>query len=332
MKSEVVVSIVVAIYKSEKFLVKLLDSIQNQTYKNIEVILVDDGSPDNSGEICDDYEKKDKRFHVIHQHNSGTCAARNVGIDKATGEFLLIVDGDDWLEIDYVEYLLKLALSTDSDMAMSDKLFTTLDRKQTVDDCTEVWSNEKASIAIIYPTMLIGPWNKLYKMEMINRNHLRFSVPWSGEGLYFACMAAQYSNQVCVGHRKVYNYRLNNMNSGLTNYNLQIATNALDNIKHIRNVSVIRTEKMMNAIDWHIWKNHYFVMYLIVATHSKNKEKHLYNECKHYIRKNLIKVLLKSDIPCKEKIKMIISCIIPKIYAEIQLNRKRKRLKNDRME
>lgn len=102
------VSIIVPVYKSEKYLHKLVDSVLNQTYKNIELILVDDESPDDSGRICDDYARMDKRVTVIHKKNGGCCDARNKGLEVATGEYLMLADGDDWLESDCVEYLVGL--------------------------------------------------------------------------------------------------------------------------------------------------------------------------------------------------------------------------------
>ena len=251
---QIKVSLVVAIYNSEKFLDKLVQSIINQTHKNLEIILVDDGSPDDSGKICDDYAKQDHRIIVVHKKNGGTCEARNTGIEIATGQYLMIIDGDDWLETDYVQYLLTLAVLTNSDMALSDQLFTTRDRVQIKHDSTEIWSSEQAAANIIYPHMPIGPWNKIYKTSMIKNNNISFSVPWSGEGLYFAVMAAQYSNQVAVGHKKVYNYRLNNSGSGLTKYNVTMGLNALYNIKNIGQNLVIKTPRLINAVNWHIWK------------------------------------------------------------------------------
>ena len=89
------VTIIVAIYKSEKFLDKMIKSIIAQTYTNLEIILIDDGSPDNSGKICDMYAKTDDRIIVIHKENGGACEARNVGLKQATGEYVTIIDGDD---------------------------------------------------------------------------------------------------------------------------------------------------------------------------------------------------------------------------------------------
>lgn len=134
------VSIIVAVYKSEQFLPKLLHSFEVQTHKNLQIILVDDGSPDDSGRICDDYAARDPRAIVIHKPNGGTCSARNAGLGVATGDYLMIVDGDDWLEPDCVEYLVDLAESTGSDMSYSVNLFTTRDREQIVEDVRETWS------------------------------------------------------------------------------------------------------------------------------------------------------------------------------------------------
>ena len=168
------ISIIVAIYKSEKFLDKLINSIITQTYKNLEIILVNDGSPDNSGVICDNYAKKDNRIKVIHKKNGGACEARNYGINAASGDYVSIIDGDDWLEPDYIEYLVDLIVSTNSDMALTDKIFTTRDRKQVNNDRKEIWTSEKAAASIIYPIIPIGPWNKLIKLSVIKNNNISF--------------------------------------------------------------------------------------------------------------------------------------------------------------
>lgn len=326
------VSVVVAIYKSEKFLDKLIKSIVRQTHRNLEIILVDDGSPDDSGAICDKYARDDERIVVIHKKNGGTCEARNTGIAQATGEYLVIIDGDDWLENDYVEYLLKMAVDTDSDMAMSDKIFTTRDRQQTENDCQEVWSAEKAATAIIYPYIPIGPWNKIYRISMLRENNITFSVAWSGEGLHYTVMSAQHSNQVAVGHRKIYNYRLNNAGSGLTNYNVQIGINALQNIKIIQDSLIIDTPKLRNAVKWHIWKNYYYLLFLIVATNSKKKYSKEYKECLVKIRLLFPRALIKSELGIKDKLRMIIKSCFPVMCAKKEISKSRKALSADLME
>lgn len=106
MKPEI--SIIVPVYKVEKYLKKCVDSILNQTFKDFELILVDDGSPDNCGKICDEYAHKDSRVKVIHKENGGLSSARNAGLDIAQGEYIGFVDSDDWIEPDMYEILYKL--------------------------------------------------------------------------------------------------------------------------------------------------------------------------------------------------------------------------------
>ena len=327
------ISIIVAIYKSEKFLPKLLDSIAAQTYSDFEAILVDDGSPDHSGGICDDYATKDNRFIVIHKENGGACEARNYGLSKITGEYLTVIDGDDWLEPDYLEYFMEMIKRTGAEMAMSDHIFTTRDRIQTQNDKIEKWTGEDAATAIIYQKIPVGPWSKLYKTSLIRNNNLSFSVPWSGEGLYFSCMAAEYANFVAVGHRKVYNYRLNNTNSGLTHYNVTMGTNSIENVRYIGEVSVIKSPKFMRAINWHLWANYYYILFLILGTHTeKTDNKDLYQECLKNIHSRLLRVLRESDFSTKHKIKMLLQGIFPVYFAKRELATAQEALAKDTME
>ena len=106
MDSEVI-SIIVPVYNVEKYLNQCLNSITNQTYKNLEIILVDDGSTDTSGSICDEYAKRDARIKVIHKENGGVSSARNVGLNIATGNYIGFVDSDDWIELNMYEFMIK---------------------------------------------------------------------------------------------------------------------------------------------------------------------------------------------------------------------------------
>lgn len=315
------VTIIVAIYKSEKFLPKLINSIITQTYQNLEVILVDDGSPDNSGAICDEFAAKEDRIKVIHKKNGGTCEARNVGMDAATGDYMSIIDGDDWLEPDYVEYLMMLVHKTGSEMAMTDHIFTTRDRVQVENDSIETWTAEEAFCGIIYPRFPIGPWNKIYKTELLKKNNISFSVSWSGEGLWFSSRAAQFANHVGVGHRKIYNYRLNNVNSGLTHYNLQMGINALENIFYIGEQLHIRTPRTENAVNWHIWKNYGYQLFLIIATDSVKENGALYKESIINIRRRLPSVLIHSEMGPRSKLKMLIQGMAPVWWAKRSLHK-----------
>lgn len=109
------ISVIIPAYNNEKYLPKCLDSIINQTYKNIEILLIDDGSTNNCGKICDEYAKKDLRIKVIHKENGGVGSARNCGLDNANGEYIVFVDSDDYVENDYISYLYS-ALEKDIDL------------------------------------------------------------------------------------------------------------------------------------------------------------------------------------------------------------------------
>lgn len=111
-------SIIVPVYKVEQYLRKCIDSILAQTFTDFELILVDDGSPDNCGTICDEYAKEDRRIKVIHQENAGVSAARNSGLDNACGEYIGFVDSDDWIELDMYEILMQDIAEYHSDIAI----------------------------------------------------------------------------------------------------------------------------------------------------------------------------------------------------------------------
>lgn len=116
-KMKELVSVVVPIYNTERYLRRCVDSIINQTCENLEIILVDDGSPDKCGKICDEYAKKDKRVRVIHKENGGLSEARNAGIEASEGEYVTFIDSDDWVHDQYVEKLYKLLVESNSDIA-----------------------------------------------------------------------------------------------------------------------------------------------------------------------------------------------------------------------
>lgn len=326
-----VVSVVVAIYKSEKFLPKLIESILGQTYRNLDVILVDDGSPDGSGVICDRFAAQDGRVRVIHKENGGTCSARNEGIAIARGEYLVIIDGDDWLAPDYMEYLLSLIQRPGVNMAMTDSIFTTRDMAQNPEDHIVDLTPEQAVAYILYPKIPIGPWNKMYSLASIREHGLTFSTKWSGEGLYYTTMAAQWSTGVALGHRRIYYYRLNNSQSGLTHYNVDMGLNALENINLIRDSLEIRTPTTLNAANWHIWKNYNYLLFLIIATGQQDKYAERYADCVHNIRRRLPEVLLKSDLGPKAKLGMLKRGLNPVHSAKEDLRRESEARSQDHM-
>lgn len=172
------VSVIVPVYNVEKYLCECVDSILNQTYRNLEVILVDDGSTDGSGAVCDAYQK-DERVHVIHKQNGGLGAARNSGIDQASGEYLLFVDSDDALFEHCIEDLVNGMLTHEADAAVCGfTYYDGKDLKQTVNPVkeTEVITGKEMSYRYFdgYEQSMFYTvaWNKLYKKELFS--HQRY--------------------------------------------------------------------------------------------------------------------------------------------------------------
>lgn len=114
------ISIIIPVYKAEATINKCLDSFINQTFNDWELILVDDGSPDSSGRICDDYCERDSRIHVIHQSNSGVSSSRQVGLESSSGIYIIHADSDDWVEPEMLEELFRVATADDADMVICD--------------------------------------------------------------------------------------------------------------------------------------------------------------------------------------------------------------------
>lgn len=116
--TRVELSCIIPVYNAERFLHRCLDSVVKQTFQNFEVVLVDDGSPDDSGTICDEYAQNDSRFHVIHKANGGAASARNIGLDYASGQYICFIDSDDWVEPDFFEQMYAMVATQSVDIAV----------------------------------------------------------------------------------------------------------------------------------------------------------------------------------------------------------------------
>lgn len=164
------VTVVVPIYNVEKYLRRCIDSIINQTMREIEIILVDDGAIDNSGNICDEYAKIDKRIKVIHQKNAGLSAARNSGIKIATAQYICFIDSDDYIEEDMIEYLYKGAEKYNSDIAccgFSNIYENGVIEKVTIPTKEIIFSTQEAlNIHLFSGYIDVVAWNKLYKTKL----------------------------------------------------------------------------------------------------------------------------------------------------------------------
>lgn len=176
------ISVIIPIYKVEKYLDKCLESVVNQTYKNLEIILVDDGSPDNCPKICDSWAEKDSRIKVIHKKNGGLSDARNVGIENASGKYLMFVDSDDYVSLDICQKLYDNLIKFDADVSMCEAklVYENAQREIALDNEINVrcfTGNEiRSSIIYFKPGIadMVSAWGKIYKKEIFK--DLRFPV------------------------------------------------------------------------------------------------------------------------------------------------------------
>ena len=171
------ISVLLAVYNVEKYIHQCIDSILCQTYENLEIIIVDDGSTDKSGEICDAYKAADSRVRVIHQENQGLSGARNTGIENASGAFISFLDADDYIDPDFIEYLFHVLSSTNSDIAYCEfrrvsedgRLLST--PKDHRDSHIETFSKNEALINCLRARkgFQMFVWNGLFKKSILSR-------------------------------------------------------------------------------------------------------------------------------------------------------------------
>lgn len=177
MKEEPLISVIVPVYNVEKYLRRCLDSIINQTYRNIEIILIDDGSTDGSEKICNEYVKKDKRAKVFIQDNMGVSSARNVGLKKAKGKYIAFVDSDDCIDVDYLRKLYSLIKNESGDVSIvGQKIIYEMDgnkcRARAERDATEsveTFSGAEATELMLYQKKINSSlWGKLFRKELFD--------------------------------------------------------------------------------------------------------------------------------------------------------------------
>lgn len=225
------ISIIVPIYNSELFLEKSIKSIMNQLYKNIEIILVDDGSTDRSPIICDELAKKDERIRVIHKENNGAAAARNTGIECAKGDYIAFVDSDDYIDCQMYDEMMKINDQYDCDIVMCDcfkegndtrTLFTHPIRKGYYDKenlVNEYFSSLLMTNSVDYPAS-ISNCLMLFKRNMIENNNLRYKTGIRfSEDLLFGSQAMYYADHFYyMKGNAFYHYVMNNASVTHTYY------------------------------------------------------------------------------------------------------------------
>ena len=314
------VSVIVPIYNVEKYLEKCINSIISQTYSNIEIILVNDGSTDSSELICKKYENTDKRIRYYKKENGGLSSARNYGIDRAKGDYLVFVDSDDYISKEMINILLNVAISNNADIVECDFLEffenskiedSNIDR--TIDN--KCYSSYEAISSLICNTGITPiAWNKIYKRQMFNQLRYKEGIYHEDEELIVKLLSR--ANNICKIDVPLYFYMIRNGS----------ITNSKFNKKHLDIIEImedrIQTLKKLNCSDFIVDLttvrfsnicNELYAKMTMANVHLESERKNL-----NILRRKLIKNVLKSKAPLLKKLKALQYYIFPKITYKLK--------------
>ncbi len=281
------ISVIIPVYNVREYLGKCVDSVISQTFKDLEIILVDDGSTDGSGELCDEIQKKDSRVNVIHQKNQGLAVARNVGLDIAKGEWIAFLDSDDWIQPEMYEELINLANSYTAEIVScathrcesEDVPIPNLDNKIVV-------MNESQIVKELISTEILRfeVWNKLWKKTLID--DVRFIPKQVSEDVHFDRILFSRVDKIVHINKVMHNYRVNR--PGSTNTYFRINRLCIfdefdkwydDLIKKNKNelasnIAVIAAQFAIHIYEETIEKDvEYEVRELLISAFRKNNER-----------------------------------------------------------
>jgi glycosyltransferase involved in cell wall biosynthesis len=278
------ISIIVPVYNAEKYLAKCIDSVLSQSYTNFELLLIDDGSTDSGGQICDDYAKKDNRIKVIHQKNAGVSAARNHGIRESKGDYICFIDADDWVNIDYLETYISVIKLHFPDFIISGYTYDFISSKKTIEYSIpprNAYTQEE--ISVLLPelhnnALLVSIWSKFFKKSIINNYSLQFDETinyW--EDTVFCWNFLLHVKSISVIENAGYHYRKDDSDS-LTkkkysfDHWFRIAQKVIDvNQLVITKYKLQDNEQILQKI------NDYFLSMYLTACYSMYEKKHLKN-------------------------------------------------------
>lgn len=276
------ISVIVPVYNTEKYLRRCVDSILAQTYTDFELLLIDDGSTDGSGAICDEYAALDPRVRVFHKPNGGVSSARNLGLDHSRGEWVGFIDGDDWLDSKTLEKVTENMQSAKADIVCFGFWSVTKDKENFV----KLPSIKHGKISFMREQMLHGwtvVWNTFFRNEFLNRHSIRFQTCISiGEDLELLFRTYYYATNIIIIDEPLYYYNRMNENSALhkmiiKHYDDIIQAN-LSVIQFFKEKGIIN--EFQDIVAWKILRAKQDYV-LDVSTHAKFLS--IYPECHRYI-------------------------------------------------
>ncbi|WP_370774267.1 glycosyltransferase family 2 protein [Clostridium sp.] len=300
-----IISIIVPIYKVEKYLDRCINSILNQTFKDFELILVDDGSPDRCGDICEEYAKKDKRIKVIHKENGGLSDARNAGLDIATGKFIGFIDSDDFIHKDMYMILYDAIIKSKSDISQCKfKYFSKEDElnKNIINDGKyEIYNNIDAIEEIIDNKNLnTNVWNKLYKRELFN--DIRFPKGKIHEDEFVTYKVFYRAKTVSYVNKELY-YYFSNDTGIMKNLNINSKFDWIEAIEERNEFLLsIKEKSLFNKSNSYLFFNLIKLRYNIKKSEELKNKSQMYNLVNEKIKYSLNAISDKSSYSKLNKI------------------------------
>lgn len=246
------VSVIVPIYNVEDYLEECINSIINQTYKNLEIILVDDGSKDSSGKMCDNYQKKDDRIRVFHKKNGGLSDARNEGIKRATGKYICFVDSDDYIENNYIELLYNNIKKFNVKISVASYRYVFEDGNiKNFEMASELMLKSSAMKKLFYENAFGNyAWNKMYDINLFN--DIKFPIGRKMEDLGIMYLLIEKCSKIYFDSSIIYNYR-QRKNSIVHNINKNFLVDRLDltieRFEHFKKNYAVFDELYVNLIS-----------------------------------------------------------------------------------
>ena len=312
------VSIIVPIYNSEKFMDKCINSILNQTLKEIEIILVNDGSTDRSEFICKKYENIDNRIKLISKKNGGVSSSRNYGVSIANGEFITFVDSDDFIEIDMCEKLYTAAIENHCDIVMNGiKLVKNKEISYEFTGNSKVYSKEEACKLFFYDTQPFSPnyaWGKMIKKSVCEKVKFREDIFLMEDALFSMELFLNCTNNIMFLNEYLYNYvqRPGSESKHFSKkritsfYALEELLNLASSINHIYEIEFL---KVYSRLILNILQD------IIYFDFENNKEEYL--KISKSLNKRYLKNIRCKNISSKNKIHLTILKLSPMIYKSI---------------
>lgn len=290
LSSNELISVIIPVYNVEKFIERCVYSLLNQDYRNFEIILVDDGSPDDSPALLDNLKKKDSRIVVIHKCNGGVSSARNAGLEVAKGSYVLFVDGDDWVEPDYISWFYRLIKIYNCDIAMSKRHFSDRQKKSLRKEY--IISAEKAIQWIYLGNVFMAVWNKIYKKSFLLEHSIAFDETiWYGEGMLFNIDCLQYTDKVAIGEKSVY-HQTSNPNSAMRKFSLESNFCGIRSLEIQKDHWRKKSSSILRAWKYHRYAFNWSIMRGLAQSGQDKDYAEIYNDCAKNLKHDFLNALI----------------------------------------